>query len=201
MQFPAGFLALARLATALFLAVPLSGLLWAEACGPSVQSVYEGNTRFEHCYRLDFDVRITPSHREACWRSWLGSYTYGQTRDRIEYAKRRIRSLENGDPARPRLNLQLDGGGARATESSPAPTSVHAPPPPTAQVAPADAAPADAGPEADAPGPPGTECLDVCRGEWKGCISACKADAGRGHKAACRACDKDYRRCVQRCFK
>jgi len=67
------------------------------ACGPSVQSIHEGGVRFEHCYRLDLDEEVTPGHREACWKEWLASYTYGQSADRIDYARRRIRG-----PSRPR---------------------------------------------------------------------------------------------------
>src|SRR5664279_5049259 len=63
------------------------------ACGPSVQSINEGNVRFEHCYRLDLEVDAAPTHREACWKEWLGLYTYGQPRDRIEYARKRARAF------------------------------------------------------------------------------------------------------------
>ena len=105
---------------------------WVSGCGPSVQSIYEGNVRFEHCYRLDLDVNIAATHRLACWREWLRVYTYGQVRDRIEYARQRIGALEQGDRSRPSLNLMA---GRRPEErswylSEPAPTSAHAPPPP-----------------------------------------------------------------------
>ena len=42
-------------ATAL-LAALLFGLGLGAACGPSVQSIHEGNVRFEHCYRLDLEL-------------------------------------------------------------------------------------------------------------------------------------------------
>src|SRR5882724_8076406 len=75
------------------------------ACGPSVQSIYEGNVRFEHCYRLDLEVDAAPTHREACWKEWLGMYTYGQPRDRIEYARRRARASSTGDLDCPKLSV------------------------------------------------------------------------------------------------
>src|SRR4051812_7439067 len=78
----------------------LCALLITGACGPSVQSIYEGNVRFEHCYRLDLEVDTAPTHRRACWSEWLNLYTYGQPRDRIEYARRRLHSFTNGDTAR-----------------------------------------------------------------------------------------------------
>src|SRR5450432_559778 len=112
----------------------LATLLAGGACGPSVQSIYEGNVRFEHCYRLDLEVDTAPTHRQACWTEWLSMYTYGQPRDRIEYARRRVHAFASGDVDRPTLDI----GDAKKTEARqfylvvPAPTSVHAPPPPIA---------------------------------------------------------------------
>jgi hypothetical protein len=74
-------------------------------CGPSIQPIHEGGVRFEHCYRLDLDARIAPAHRHACWKQWLEVYSYGQSRDRLEYSQRRLRDLEAGDPHPPQLNL------------------------------------------------------------------------------------------------
>src|SRR4051812_534325 len=106
------------------------------ACGPSVQSIYEGNVRFEHCYRLDLEVDAAPTHREACWKEWLGMYTYGQPRDRIEYARRRLQAFGTGDVNRPTLAISAED--TKKSEARqfylvvPSPTSVHAPPPPVA---------------------------------------------------------------------
>ncbi|MGC4067661.1 MAG: hypothetical protein QM784_24035 [Polyangiaceae bacterium] len=105
---------------------------WA-GCGPSVQFIYEGNIRFEHCYRLDFDPNIAPSHRKACWEDWLQRFPRGQTRDRFEYARRRIDSLAGGE--RGTLNLNLVEAADAGTDSNsamqpaPAPTNAHSPPP------------------------------------------------------------------------
>ena len=73
-----------------------------------MQSIYEGDVRFEHCYRLDLDLNIAPTHREACWKQWLTSYTYGQARDRIEYARRRVRAFASGDVTRPSLEASSE---------------------------------------------------------------------------------------------
>ena len=97
---------MARLVSVLVFLGPCAML--CAACGPSVQSIYEGNVRFEHCYRLDIDPHIAPTHREACWREWKQTYTYGQTRDRVEYAERRIRALAWGDDRRPVLDAKPD---------------------------------------------------------------------------------------------
>jgi len=196
----------------------------APSCGPSVQNIYEGNLRFEHCYRLDLDGRTAKEHRERCWQRWIEVYSFGQTRDRIEYARRRVRSIENGDVDRPMLNV--DSPEAREARqfylSVPAPTSAHSPPPPIATHY--------YGPDKP-PGPaaPGDSCVSRCRSVRARCLADCgtgpaesssggkpnrggNADIGgkQGDGAAtgvgggasgpsCR-CDEDYGSCVRRCF-
>ena len=181
----------------------------ALSCGPSVQSIHEGSVRFEHCYRLDLDLDIAPGHREACWKEWLASYTYGQTRDRIDYARRRIRAFSAGDTARPELGLS---GEQRPEDRAfylvvPAPSSLHAPPAPIAtRLNDLDAGPPDAGAASSAdaapdamPLPPGEECADGCRLAFASCSEACGNDAGSD--AACKSCDPDFKACMRRCFK
>jgi hypothetical protein len=168
------------------------------ACGPSVQTIYEGNVRFEHCYRLDLDTAKAPSHRHACWRNWLQVYTYAQPRDRIEYARRRVRSLEVGDPDRPVLNLGRSRSEPRSWYlSGPAPVNAHAPPPATVSAgAPPRQRPepafADAGPP-----PPGEQCTAGCRAAWQDCLTPC-SDAGPG--GDCGRCEPDYLACMRRCL-
>lgn len=192
--------------SSLALRVALCGavlLALAAACGPSVQSIHEGSVRFEHCYRLDLDADIAVGHREACWKEWLASYTYGQTRDRIDYARRRVRAFAGGDTSRPEFTV---GGERRPEERQfylvvPAPTSLHAPPAPIAtRLHGADAGPeiADAGAEASAPPAPGEECTSACRTSYRSCHGACAGDAGS--EAACKSCEPDFKRCMRRCF-
>lgn len=185
-----------------------SALLVATAmlgCGPSVQSIYEGNVRFEHCYRLDLELDVASSHRQACWTTWLERYTYGQPRDRLEYARRRVRAFAVGDADRPVLKI---GSSADAEQESrqfylvvPAPTSVHASPPPIAtRVNLPGEAPAtpEGSPSAKSAKPtPGEECSAACRGAFSSCSEACEADA---KSTACKSCDPDYKKCMQRCF-
>jgi hypothetical protein len=199
------------------------------SCGPSVQSIYEGNVRFEHCYRLDLDLNVAPSHREACWKRWLGAYTYGQPRDRIEYARRRVRAFAAGDTSRPSLDL---GEEHRPQERQfylvvPAPTSVRAPPPPIAtriRGTEPNAPPAETRPERpEAPKAPseqrapGERCADDCRAAWESCLFACESEKGSGQSSsadagseraaarratgnACQSCEPDYKACMKRCF-
>jgi hypothetical protein len=182
------------------------------ACGPSVQSIHEGSVRFEHCYRLDLDLEIAPGHREACWKEWLSSYTYGQSADRIDYARRRVRAISSGDTSRP----ELDIAGERRPEERqfylvvPGPTSMHAPPAPIATrvlgldggvppMSPTASPPASLEPTPPpAPSAPEDECAKACRSAHQSCAAACGADAG---SATCKSCEPDYKACMRRCFR
>lgn len=188
---------------AVVFAVALFGPAAALSCGPSVQSIYEGDVRFEHCYRLDLENEVVPSHRSACWTTWLDRYTYGQSRDRLEYARRRMRACAGGDPDRPELHL---GGAQPAKQDArqfylvvPAPTSLHAPPPPIAtRVNIAGEAPS-AGPSAAPPdkATPGEACATACKSSFASCNQACDPVA---KSTACKSCDPDYKKCMARCF-
>ena len=214
---------MARLVSVLVFLGPCAAL--SAGCGPSVQSIYEGNVRFEHCYRLDIDPHIAPTHREACWKEWKETYTYGQTRDRVEYAQRRIRALASGDFRRPVLEATPDKLLARppvAPSEAPIPTSLHAPPPPTAPApGTSDAGPPDASLEDDDEPPerPDGECSNSCDDAWDSCADSCSPPAGSkddgkathldkkarkaeaARKKQCKTCRADYRKCMRRCFK
>lgn len=147
--------------------LPLAGLELVGlplGCGPSIQPIHEGGVRFEHCYRLDLDPKIAPPHRHACWKQWLEVYSYGQSRDRIEYSRRRVHDLEAGDPNPPQLNLDQAAEAREARQfymATPAPTSVHAPPPPMAT------------PEPSAALAPGDPCVASCQSVRSQCLTRC----------------------------
>lgn len=111
-------------------------------CGPSFQALYEGDARFEHCYALEEDSVISLQKKADCWRDWTDHYTFGQTRDRMQYASMRYRALTS-------TNLPTDEGMMSAApgagnEESPsgaalAPTNAFAPPPTTASASPGSA--------------------------------------------------------------
>jgi len=191
-------------------------------CGPSLNTVHEGAVRFEHCYGVDLNQQASAVQRKACWQLWVGSYTVGQPRDRIEYAQRRLLALDGQDDECPKLTL----GGDRQPEKRqfylvvPGPTSVHASPPPIATVvqasdgglppeanterAKADGAttdgaktsegakPLDAGKE-----PPAATCATRCRGTWQSCDAACSTASA---KATCTECKATYSKCMRGCF-
>ena len=192
-------------------------------CGPNVQMIYEGNVRFEHCYRLDLDPTIAPAHRRACWQDWLDRHTYAQTGDRLNHARQRLSQLDKGDQAT--LSLQLDAGaeGRAMAESVPMPSSIHAAPPPRAlEAAPVPSAPPIAPPKHQTP-PPEAECSDECRGRWNECSIGCdnqdspltssantetKAPMGvsvttrqKNQKDACVNCRRAFKTCMRRCYK
>ncbi|HEX2874465.1 MAG TPA: hypothetical protein VHP33_24595 [Polyangiaceae bacterium] len=179
----------------------LLGPALVTSCGPSAQSIYEGDVRFEHCYRLDLELDVASSHRQACWTTWLDRYTYGQSRDRLEYARRRVRAFAGGDIDRPALKV-----GQNQEQDSrqfylvvPSPTSVHAPPPPIATrvnvVEPPPSNSAEARP-VEKPAP-GEDCAEACKNAFSSCNMACDPAA---KSAACKSCDPDYKKCMARCF-
>ncbi len=166
------------------------------ACGPSVQVLHEGSVRFEHCYRLDLDPGIAPTHRKACWRAWQERYSYGQSRDRLEYADRRVQSIERGDPP---PGLHLDAKAPKPAEGG-GPLDPHAPPPPMARpvdgVTPFDvgsAPPRAAGRKGEAPG---DACAESCREGRRQCLPECAPD----QTEEC-SCEVNYRTCMSACFK
>jgi hypothetical protein len=183
----------------LLLGVPL---LLSSACGPGLESLHASNVRFEHCYRLDMDPRIASSHRMVCWRDWTESYAIGQSRDRVEYARRRIITLESGDAELLSIETQPERrqrifsvvGETRSKNvpmAAPAPTSAHAPPPKTAQEA------AASPPDAPAPAAPlpGEDCGDACGATYHACQTACGGDSD-----ACTTCRENFRDCMRACY-
>ncbi|WP_437295046.1 hypothetical protein [Sorangium sp. So ce426] len=176
------------------------------ACGASINAVYEGDVRFEHCMALDSLADVKPTLRRACWDEWLQFCTFGQTRDRVEYATLRARQLSHAS--------DFDEGEWTPPSSRapavPEPTSALAPPPRllTADVAApaateeahADPAANDGGAAASASNtaeeaaPPGAKCSASCQTDWKECQDDCKS-------AACeKGCSGKYTRCMRRCF-
>ncbi|MDP9034962.1 MAG: hypothetical protein M3O50_09145 [Myxococcota bacterium] len=167
------------------------------ACGPSFQALYECDVRFEHCYAVD-QTAATPDAKRTCWREWLHGYTYGQSRDRVEYAAKRFGQLSLD--VTPGLTVQPH------TVAAPMPTNAFAPPPnvadgrsapETAQSAPPDAGASEPPPSTVAARPavraPGAQCTEGCAQLWSTCHGHCK-DQG------CELCNGQYRTCVPACF-
>jgi hypothetical protein len=158
-------------------------------CGPSFETIQEGDLRFAHCDRLDLDRHISASHRLHCWREWQRVYTYGQTRDRVEYAKRRIAEVASGDPDPP---FELPSGASRPPDARTpgTPNPVHSPPP--AVVPLAGGEPAQPERAADANDGPG--CRSQCEAEHTACAPGCETQA-----TGCKGCESARTLCLDNC--
>jgi hypothetical protein len=181
----------------------------ALACGPSYQALYEGDSRFEHCYALEESGSANMQQKADCWTDWTHRYTYGQTRDRVEYAVARSRALSRA-PVAPTDEAMMEAapgeGRAVTTIAAPAPTSAFAPPPTIlaadagaygqTQALPgyADGGGAGGVTEESAPAPPGSACGTACDAAWTKCHDGC------GVGAKCDLCALGYKRCMKNCF-
>ena len=170
-------------------------------CSLTYQGAYEGDARFEHCYRLDEEKQVPPPEKQRCWRDWSQKHTYGQSRDRLEYAYSRERALSlaqpSGDGVSPR-GLVFPNGIVWA----PQPLNAFAPPP---QLMTRDAGAADADRSAavasfgERPGSalvaaPGANCGGACGKAWVQCGEVCKGNPCQS------GCDDKYRVCMRSCF-
>jgi hypothetical protein len=190
------------------------------ACGPSFQVIYEGNARFEHCYALEENPQTAMHDKATCWRDWSERYTYGQTKDRINYATARYVALADAPnaPTDEALMMAAPGETRRSTITAPTPTNAFAPPPKVLEPTEARSAPiirpasdvpvfsADAGASTGAAATvpaslPASICVDGCGGTFQKCNGACDSDGGVAKATSCQACLKTYRTCMRDCFK
>jgi hypothetical protein len=178
----------------------VAAALCAVACGPSFQILYECDVHFEHCYALDQGA-VAPDAKKDCWRDWLHGYTYGQSRDRIEFAATRFSELSL-DPTLP--NEDVPGQRPRRRPdrpiAAPVPTNAFAPPPNVSDGhSGAEPSPASTGARevllvrVTTPPRPGADCAETCGETWNSCRASCKDHA-------CDACDQTYRVCMPVCF-
>lgn len=159
----------------LFLALLLAVAAAGPACGASIQALYESDVRFEHCMALDTRDDVKATLRRSCWDEWLSYYTFGQTRDRIEHARMRVRNLGTSSDFDER-------SASLPPPAVPDPTSPIAPPPMLL------ATDAGASPSAD------TKCQDACADDLALCRRTCRG-------ASCeRICSERYKRCMRKCF-
>jgi hypothetical protein len=179
-------------------------------CGPSFHAIYEGNARFEHCYGLEENPHSGMKERADCWRDWSERYTYGQTRDRIQYAIARYVALAQAPniPTDEALMMAAPGMTPRVTTiTAPAPTSAYAPPPKVLDEEDAAAPPMRPGERSEVLGPPDAGLIDLPPVDAEApvtlpaesCTGSCVA-AFHGCDAGV-ACDRSYKSCMRGCFK
>jgi hypothetical protein len=199
--------------TTLAVASGLAASAVALACGPSFQAIYEGNSRFERCYALEENPQASMRAKADCWREWSDQYTYGQNRDRIQYAIARYVALSQAPniPTDEALMMAAPGMTPRvSTITAPTPTDAFKPPPKVLDEDPDSGTPlrrseipkvlesfdlADGGGVA-AP-PPGADCAAACEAS----LMACRGDCGAEASAKCAGCDRIYTRCMKVCFR
>lgn len=181
-------------------AATCAALTTSTACSLTYQSLYEGDVRFEHCYRLDEEKQVPIAEKQRCWHDWTQKDTYGQARDRIEYALARERALgqaqASGEVSGSRGFVFPNG-----TIWAPQPTSAFVPPP---QIMSRDAGVPDATVASgvasfteQASGPlvaPGASCGVACSKVWNHCGEFCRANPCQS------ACDDRYKSCMRACF-
>ena len=176
------------------------------ACGPSFQTIYENDARFEHCYALDDSATASLDQKAKCWKDWKEHHTFGQTRDRVEYAQSRSVALNSADVPTDEAMMHAAPGevGEHQQLTAPTPTNAFAPPeamaavdagvraspPPTITAFVAPPPVVDAGaPTSPATRPRAAVCTDDCTRSFQECKSS--RDAG--------TCDDGYDRCVVHC--
>jgi hypothetical protein len=159
-------------------------LLTLTGCAASFQTMYEGDVMFEHCYRLDIDVAVPTPEKRACWDRWLATGTRGQTRDRVEFAAARSRSLLAGPTGSSvaflRIAAPMPADSAASTSvACPLPeTPFEAPPSTLASRPTAPVPPAASGSAALAPTTPAAKrqfCIDACAGQLATCAGLCSS--------------------------
>lgn len=143
---------------------------------------------FEHCNALD-EGGASVEVKKECWRDWLHGYTYGQSRDRVEYGGTRYSQLSL-DPTLPSEDVK-DGSArtSKRTVASPMPTNAFSPPPNVI-----DGHVSGVQTAALTTAAPGADCADGCAQRWTKCRASCK-------DGACDACDLTYRTCMPACYR
>jgi hypothetical protein len=167
--------------------VGVAGLVGgATSCGTSIRALYESDVRFEHCMALDATPDVKPTLPRTCWEEWIRFYQFGQTRDRVAYARQRTALLGSASNFEESVPPALRG-------VAPDPTSASAPPPsmlPTADAGVADAAAA----QDDDPRAQYARCAATCDAARDTCTATCR------RTPPCeQACGLRAKRCEARC--
>jgi hypothetical protein len=180
-------------------------------CGASYERLYEGDVRFEHCYRLDVEPNVAANQRRGCWANWARYHTDGQPRNRVEYALARERALLGGDARAvgPNLTTSAVSASAAAVQvpllpatgavACPIPNTPFEPPPatlPKAKAMNGPSVPAAPGPSASAAPQltPHQECVRDCGDTFTRCATACTQD-----RCVARCGDK-VKKCISDCL-
>jgi hypothetical protein len=200
----------------------------AFACGPSYQAIHEGDARFEHCYAIDEGAAASMDDKSHCWHDYREHYSFGQARDRLNYAARREQLLARSQ-AIPTDEAMMEAapGQVAVVPNAPAPTNAFIPPPQMLQPPqPTPPQPTAAVTAPIVPGPqrepsvnlprmsitsqpasqgtveaPGASCANHCSDSWRACQRTCGTGPATAAKAGCEQCTKSHRTCMAACFR
>jgi hypothetical protein len=161
------------------------------SCGASIRGIYESDVRFEHCMALDARSDVKSTLRRTCWSEWTRFYTFGQTRDRIDYAQLRERQLSGASDFDEADTMAAKPSGTSAV--APDPTSAIAPPPSMVAAIDGGAPDAAASAEADERAIAQARCASECQQARDACLQGCKTPLCE------RACGLHSKRCGARC--
>lgn len=160
-------------------------LAFTASCIPSHRLVNDGDRYFEQCYGADFSPTVEARRKEECWQAWLAHYTRYQPAHRIDYAMRRVESLQQGDPA-PGLP-GLTSSSQQAQASADAQVALEG----VVPLDPAIPAVTETVPKVDIP----NGCLEACNRFESQCVAQCPADS-----VNCRnGCTRDRAICLGGC--
>jgi hypothetical protein len=163
----------------------------ALSCGTSIRAIYESDVRFEHCMALDARSDVKPTLRRTCWDEWTRFYTFGQPRDRIDYAHLREKQLSGSSDFDEADTMAAAPSGTSA--AAPDPTSAIAPPPSMVAAVDGGAPDAAAPAEVDERAAAHARCASECQQAFDTCRKGCKTPPCE------RACDLRSKRCAARC--
>lgn len=166
MRIPSGAVVLASLALV--------------ACGPSLKAAVESDMRFEHCYRIDEDPSTPLAHKRGCWKEWTARYSRGQARERISYAKERVKVLKGAVESAPPPPMAVS---TQTAAAGPPPGDPYAPPP---KIVPKTTEAIEASNQ---------PCSEACSKAWTACAKVCTAEL-----ACIESCDEKFRLCAKACL-
>lgn len=172
------------------LTLAIVSLAFARGCGASVSKTYESDVRFERCYALDWRGEVDAGIRTRCWEEWRAHFAKGQTRDRIEHARKQVTG--EGVASSP-INSAASGQPTSA-RALPEPTSAFSPVPmmasPSTSVQPSAGV---ATGSASAQPSPRSACETKCDKVLEACLSGCGSGVCEQH------CAQRHTRCTPKC--
>ncbi len=148
-----------------------------------ISKKYESDVRFERCWALDYKKDVDPTIRNHCWEDWLNYFAYGQTRDRMEYAKAQVSGAPVSSEAVGSATAPIAVG-----KALPEPTSVFTPVPVMATPSASSSASTSAARPVER-----SACETRCDKTLEACLAGC------GSGVCEKFCAQKHGRCAGKC--